>query len=207
MFCCTTKNRRDLETDIYYIRDTASRENRDVLASSKDANADGEFEAESDGESELEPEIELKAAYSKISQPWAVHGKLDNQDYREITAKLLSTGKIFQDPMVKWFLIIYFSPFIHLNDFQFKPNKYSISYNGQLENGEDASKFKWIRAKDLFHNPMMLKHGHSGRDVNQGGYFFSINFLRDNIYIKVIWETAGYLQQWPHFLGKMNCLR
>ena len=100
MFCCTTKNRRDLETEIYYIRDTASRENRSVL-DFKDEKADGEFEAEPDGESELDPEIELKAAYSKISQPRAVHGKLDNQDYREITAKLLRTCKLFEDPMVK----------------------------------------------------------------------------------------------------------
>ena len=103
MFCCTTKNRRDLETEIYYIReirDTASRENISVLAS-KDIKADGELEAEPDGQSELEAEIELKAVYSKISQPRAFHGKLDNQDYREITAKLLRTGKLFEDPEVK----------------------------------------------------------------------------------------------------------
>ena len=48
---------------------------------------------EDDGQSEAE--------YIKISQPKAVRGKLYNQDYREITDKLLRTGKLFEDPMVK----------------------------------------------------------------------------------------------------------
>ena len=48
---------------------------------------------EDDGQSE--------AGYIKITQPKAVRGKLYNQDYREITAKLLRTGKLFEDPMVK----------------------------------------------------------------------------------------------------------
>ena len=61
---------------------------------------------------------------------------------------------------------------------QFKPNKYSISFTGNL-NGTDASKIKWIRAKNLYHDPKMLKHGHSKSDVNQGEVYIltsQINF-------------------------------
>ena len=54
---------------------------------------------------------------------------------------------------------------------QFEPDKFSISCTGKLENGEDAS-FNWIRAKDLFQDPKILKHGHSRSDVNQGKEFF-----------------------------------
>ena len=48
---------------------------------------------EDDGQSEAE--------YIQLSQPKAVGGKLYNQDYWEITDKLLKTGKLFEDPMVK----------------------------------------------------------------------------------------------------------
>ena len=110
---------------------------------------------------------ESEVGYIKITKPKAVRGKLDFQDYREITDTALRTGKPFEDPMVKWF--VWF--LIHLKKtryfVQFKPNKYSISFTGNL-NGIDASKFKWIRAKNLYHDPKMLKHGHSKSDVNQG---------------------------------------
>ena len=40
-------------------------------------------------------------AYIHLTNPQAVRGKLDNQDYKEITAKVLRTGKLFEDPMVR----------------------------------------------------------------------------------------------------------
>ena len=111
-------------------------------------------------------------AYIHLTNPQAVRGKLDNQDYKEITAKVLRTGKLFEDPMVRLNVLFRnFTFIIHLNFLQFKPNKYSISFTGKLDNGEDAS-FKWIRARDLFRDPQMLKHGHSKRDVNQGEVYF-----------------------------------
>ena len=44
---------------------------------------------------------ESEAVYFKITHPQAVHGKLDFQDYKEITDKALRTGKPFKDDMVK----------------------------------------------------------------------------------------------------------
>ena len=44
---------------------------------------------------------ESEAEYIKITKPQAVRGKLDYQDYGEITDKALRTGKPFEDPMVK----------------------------------------------------------------------------------------------------------
>ena len=43
---------------------------------------------------------ESDAEYRKITRPKVVQGKLYNQDYKEITAELLRTGKLFEDPMV-----------------------------------------------------------------------------------------------------------
>ena len=44
---------------------------------------------------------ESEAVYFKITHPQAVHGKLDFQDFKEITNKALRTGKPFKDDMVK----------------------------------------------------------------------------------------------------------
>ena len=44
---------------------------------------------------------ESEAEYIKITKPQAVRGKLDYQDYGEITDKALRTGKPFEDLMVK----------------------------------------------------------------------------------------------------------
>ena len=44
---------------------------------------------------------ESEVGYIKITKPKAVRGKLDFQDYREITDTALRTGKPFEDPMVK----------------------------------------------------------------------------------------------------------
>ena len=44
---------------------------------------------------------ESEDGYIKITEPKAVHGKLDFQDYKEITDKALKTGKPFEDDMVK----------------------------------------------------------------------------------------------------------
>lgn len=53
-----------------------------------------------------EDDEQSEAEYIKITQPKAVRGKLYNQDYREITAKLLRTGTLFEDPMVKYIVVI-----------------------------------------------------------------------------------------------------
>ena len=44
---------------------------------------------------------ESEAGYIKITEPKAVHGKLDSQDYKEITDKALRMGQPFKDDMVK----------------------------------------------------------------------------------------------------------
>ena len=70
---------------------------------------------------------------------------LYKQNFEEIYGKLLVSGELFTDP-------------------EFLPDAYSISYDGKGVHGVSG----WVRAKDLYLNPAMVKKGHHKTDVNQG---------------------------------------
>jgi hypothetical protein len=71
-----------------------------------------------------------------------------NQVYKDLKAECLRTGKLFIDD-------------------QFPPCDKSININ----NKKSGHKTKWIRAKNLCHNPHFIIDGISRKDLNQGAYF------------------------------------
>ena len=94
--------------------------------------------------SELESDEEEESI--RVTRPVVFQGKLYNQDYQQIYTRLLESGDLFTDD-------------------EFPPDEFSISYDGKGENSEVKC---WVRAKDLFLEPAMVKKGHGKSDVNQG---------------------------------------